>query len=393
MTAISTCGFTRPSLAATRSLGRAGIPVAVAAPFRPALAMWSRFASDSFLVPHPELDAARFASSIAKELTSRYATCALPATDSALWSLSRWRDLLPVGAQRILPPHASVARALDFSALHDLAESVGVKCVSTIRVEPDESLSYVIKKAKKLELPFLIRPIIPWVEREDGTRTMINKRVVFTIAELEQLLRKGCELVLHGFLIESRPASTPMAYGAVCDNGVPFAEVCQVRLREEHPFAEVATAAQTITMDKKVRSISRVLLAALSWQGPAKIELVRLENGELRVVTIKGRLWGSVQLAINAGVDVPLLCYRLADGTAFLSRLVKARPNVQMKWTIGDLRQRLSSFFKGEKMGLKASLPHRQAQNLERYGDVMDWTDPMPFVYELQNIVRNNKAD
>lgn len=404
MTAIVTCGYTRPALAATRSLGRAQIPVAVAMPFRPALAAWSRFATSTFLVPDPHLDARRFARVISKSLQQRYATCAITSTNAALWALSRWRDELPLMAQRIFPPHLSVVRSLDLSALHDLAESVRVPCIDTVRMNPGDPTESVLKNLSGLKPPFLVRPLVPWTEREDGSRRIIENRVVYTLEELRVLLEHHYEVTAGGCLVESRPEGRSIAYVAVCKQGKPFAELFQERLHEARPFSEVATLARTITPIPRAKRLARTILDALSWQGPAKVEMVETPSGEIKLVTVIGRLWGSAQLAINAGVNVPLLCYRLAEDSAQISKtLIKGQPGIQMRWMRGDIKPLVLNTFRKTKQlfgtnqasdNLSNASP---AQINKRYWDVLDLADPMPFFFEVQHatrqIVRKNPME
>ena len=129
MTVLVTCGHTRAGLAAVRALGRANVAVAVAAPMRPALALWSRYATATLLLPDAEQEARRFAAAVADEVSGRAALCALACTDSAVWALSRWRDALPPSARAALPPHEAVVFALDRQALHDRAISLGLPCL------------------------------------------------------------------------------------------------------------------------------------------------------------------------------------------------------------------------------------------------------------------------
>jgi hypothetical protein len=120
MTALVTCGHTRAGLAAVRALGRAGIAVAVGAPVRPALAVWSRYATASLLVPDADKEARRFADVVGKEADGRRAVVVLCQTDAALWALSRWREKLPEPARRVLPPHDGV-----------VGRSIGRRCTTS----------------------------------------------------------------------------------------------------------------------------------------------------------------------------------------------------------------------------------------------------------------------
>ena len=175
VTTIITCGHTRAGLAATRALGRRGNAVAVGAPVRPCLAMWSRYASTTFLVPDAALAARSFVERIADEAAGRHAAMVLAGTDAALWALSRWRETLPAGAQRVLPPHAAVARALDREALHDRARAAGVRGLDSVRVNGPEDLDAACAAlGKRGDMPILVRSRVPWVEREDGGRNVFE---------------------------------------------------------------------------------------------------------------------------------------------------------------------------------------------------------------------------
>ena len=95
MTALVTCGHTRAALAAARSLGRAGLAVAVGAQQRPALAMWSRYSTSTLLLPAPQLSPESFADTISKEVAGRCIQTVFPGTDDALWAMSKWRHAFP----------------------------------------------------------------------------------------------------------------------------------------------------------------------------------------------------------------------------------------------------------------------------------------------------------
>ncbi|MFZ9888912.1 MAG: hypothetical protein ACO3JL_15555, partial [Myxococcota bacterium] len=186
MTALITSGHTRAGLAAVRSLGRAGIACAVGAPMRPALAMWSRYATATLLFPDARRSARAFAAAVAEEAAGRAAVMVVAATDEELWALSRWREDLPESARRILPPHDAVARALDGSTLHDLARGLGVACLDAIRVDGATQVEPALREAAKRGLPALVRSLLPWEEREDGTRRQAEQVPASTIAELRR---------------------------------------------------------------------------------------------------------------------------------------------------------------------------------------------------------------
>lgn len=396
MTALVTCGHTRAGLAAVRALGRAGQAVAVAAPTRPALAMWSRFATATFLVPDANAEARRFAETVASEAAGRECQVVLSATDGALWALSRWRDGLPDGARRVMPPHDAVARCLDRSALHDRARALGIACLPMLRVDRQDDLEPALRKLDRMgPVPVIVRPLMPWVEREDGTRRVAESVSVEDVADVRRLLYSREELARAGCLLEPRPPGRWLCYGAVCDGGRVLAEVFHERLRERGDLSGVSTLARTLEPDGAMRTLAQTLLHSLTWQGPALVEMHRGADGELRLVDVIGRLWGSVGLAIAAGVNVPVLCARLARGSALPAAPVIAEPGHVWRWVVGDLEvmaKRARALLRGfagagilrRKLAALRELADVDDLLLAR-PDVFDAEDPLPFVLEIEH--------
>lgn len=402
MTALVTCGHTRAGLAAVRALGRGRCAVAVAGPSRPALAMWSRYATSTLLVPDAGSEARRFADVVADEAAGRRCPLVLTATDNALWALSRWREQLPEGARRVMPPHDAIARSLDRTALHDRARALGIACIDTLRVDVPEAVEPALRKLDRMgNVPVIIRPLVPWVEREDGTRRLAESIPVAHLADVRRLLYAREELVRGGCLLEPRPEGRWLAYGAVCDDGHVLAEIFQERLRERGDLSGVSTLARTLEPDEEVRTAARSLLESLSWQGPALVEMYRGDDGVLRLVNVIGRLWGSLQLAINAGVNVPMLCDALARGGPLPKVVAVAEPDHVWRWIVGDLEVMakraggLVRRLEGKGVFKKRFAAVRQLLDLDDLlqarPDVFDIDDPLPFVLEIEHRLEESR--
>lgn len=393
MTAIVACGETRQSLSAVRSLGRVGIPIAVCALKRPALSMWSRYASSTFLTSNPAHGAKAYAEQVAYELRGRYAKCALVSSDDAFWALSRYRELLPISARRLLPPHYSVVRALDHEALHHFAHSINVPCASLIRISPDTSEEKISSELEALVFPQLIRPVIPWNERENGILHDNPPFVAYSKNHLRDILKKKKELIDNGFLASAYQSKRAISYIGVSDKGEVLVEGFQERLFELEPSNEVATLALTIEPIAAIRKYAQELLAASQWQGPFKVEFIKDQRGNYRLVSLLGRLWGSMQLSVAAGLNIPLISYRIAEGTLTKDLLKNARPHVRMRWLLGDVMAKMIriSTLRPNLWGLNKLISplswfsHAQKTPISTCYDVFDMEDPMPFLYEIQH--------
>jgi predicted ATP-grasp superfamily ATP-dependent carboligase len=406
MTVLVTCGHTRAGLATVRGLGHADVAVAVGAPMRPALAMWSRYATTTLLLPDAAAEARRFATTVADELVGRQAVGAFASTDAAIWALSRFRHLLPEPARVFLPPHEVVVFALDRSALRDRARALGVAAVPTWRIDgPDDVEPVLLRLQREVanadgRLSALVRPIVPAIEREDGTRRVATAIPVESVGATRRLLYEREELVDSGCIIELRPPGDYLGYGAVCDRGEVVAEVFQERLRERDDLSGVSTLARTIPVDEGMRHAGRTLLRGLNHHGPCLIEFTRGSDGVVRLVNLIPRLWGSLGLAIRAGLNVPWLMLRVARGDAVAGAV--ARPGVVWRWVVGDLEvlaQRFGRLLTGVE---GRGVIRRRAEGLRElfddrdvwraHTDVFDVDDPLPSALELKQHLEEVRA-
>jgi predicted ATP-grasp superfamily ATP-dependent carboligase len=406
MTVLVTCGHTRAGLATVRGLGRAGVAVAVGAPMRPALAMWSRYATTTLLLPDAAAEARRFAATVAEELVGRQAVGAFAATDAAIWALSRFRSALPASALAFLPPHDAVVFALDRSALRDRARALGVAAVPTWRIDAAADVEPVLLRLQREvasadgRLSALVRPIVPAIEREDGTRRVATAIPVESIGATRRLLYEREDLVDSGCIIELRPPGDYLGYGAVCDHGEVVAEVFQERLRERDDLSGVSTLARTIPVDDAMRHAGRTLLRGLNYHGPCLIEFTRGSDGVVRLVNLMPRLWGSLGLAIRAGLNVPWLMLRVARGDAVGGAV--ARPGVVWRWVVGDVEVLAQRFGRLLTRVEGRGVIRRRAEGLRElfdpgdiwrsHADVFDFDDPLPSTLEIKQRLEEVRA-
>jgi predicted ATP-grasp superfamily ATP-dependent carboligase len=78
------------------------------------------------------------------------------------------------------------------------------------------------------------------------------------------------------------------------------------------------------------------LIAAAGVTGFSAVEFRRDAEGRPRLMEINPRLIASMELAVRAGVDFPVLLYRWARGDA-LKGISDYRIGVRMRWLSGDL--------------------------------------------------------
>ncbi len=110
---------------------------------------------------------------------------------------------------------------------------------------------------------------------------------------------------------------------------------------------------------------------------------------------VNGRFWGSLQLAVDAGMNFPLLYYRLAMGEDVPNQF-DYKVGVRSRWLLGDLDQLLirwrhrgaqNGFSRSETSKLRASLDFMKFHQRNLRYEIMRLEDPAPGWYECKAYV------
>jgi predicted ATP-grasp superfamily ATP-dependent carboligase len=202
----------------------------------------------------------------------------------------------------------------------------------------------------------------------------------------------------HPSLIQQRIVGPGIGVFGLFDRGQLLTAFAHKRLREKPPSGGVSVLCESIPVDPRLREEAVRLLGPLGWDGVAMLEYKRDDTtGECFLMEVNGRFWGSLQLAIDAGVDFPYLSCELARG---------GRPEMPQeyevglknRWMLGDLDHLLGRLFHPRRdLSLPETAPSRWRALIEfvastrpRVRDqVMSADDPMPFLHELRAYVRS----
>jgi predicted ATP-grasp superfamily ATP-dependent carboligase len=75
-----------------------------------------------------------------------------------------------------------------------------------------------------------------------------------------------------------------------------------------------ASALREPTYVKKLEELGSRLLQVMKWHGPAMVEFkFDVQDKEFKLMEINPRFWGSLNLAVEAGIDFPYLYYKIAS--------------------------------------------------------------------------------
>jgi len=388
-------------LAITRSLGKSGHWIAVGAETRTSLAGASKYCAESFTYDSPFRSIKAAAQQLSREVMRRNIACLIPAADVSLIPILTHQETLFNGVSIPYPPLQIALQASDKRFLFPLAQKCGVPIPRTIYcdqpVRPGDiysqisSFPVIVKSARSL-----------FVEADrlvHGGVSCVSSR-----EELRRLLAAKDYLHRHSFLVQERIFGTGMGYFVLLHQGKPLAEFSHRRIREKPPAGGVSVYSESTPLRSDIREFSLKLLNSLAWSGIAMVEfkLDRRTNLPM-LMEINGRFWGSLQLAIDAGIDFPTLLVNSISNGAEQRPQVFYKPYIRWRWLLGDLDNMLLRCLKPDKSlslpPLFPSRPRTVMQFLSAFGrrhtgyDTLDRSDMRPFLFELRSYLNQLSHD
>jgi predicted ATP-grasp superfamily ATP-dependent carboligase len=313
-------GFQRGALAAARSFGRAGWAVGVAAPAG-GWAVASRYVRHRHRIRRPR-DGIGFVQDVAEAIGRGRYDLVFPVGDAETLALSAHRSQL--AAVLPYPPHDVVARALDKVAVAEAASACGVPTPQRFELGRDEVLHPVVVKER--------------------VRSAATRRWAAYVAATPAEARARAALIEAAGstpLLEELLVGPLVGYAALVrpDGGI-VADVQQVADRTWPPRAGGSTRAEIVSVDPQLAAGAAALLRELRWCGLVQLQYVGGDDGVPRLIDLNGRFYGSLALAVAAGVDFPLLWAAQALGPP-LPRVAGRPGRTRYQWLEGDLRRAL----------------------------------------------------
>jgi predicted ATP-grasp superfamily ATP-dependent carboligase len=386
-TVLVTDGEQRAALAVVRSLGRAGYNVRLASSSRRSLAGASRFAEGRDVVADPLGAPGQFVEDVRRLIRRHDITLVIPITDAALLALTSRRDEL---GDVVLPwPDAEkVRRVSDKALVADAAQAVGI-CVPEQRIV--SAANEAIEATRGLRFPVVLKPSRSVRESAGGRLAMLEVTHAATPAALRARVAE-LESASFPLLVQKRVIGPGMGVSCLLWGGRLIAHFTHRRLRERPPSGGVSVYAESVEPDQALLERSVALLQRLDWNGVAMVEYkVDAATGEAYLMEINGRFWGSLQLAIDAGVDFPALLAAASAGGAVPSEAPVYRAGVRFRWWWGDVDHLLVRLARSaSRLALPvdapsrltvvrefvaAGAPHRDSDSLRR-------DDPRPFLVD-----------
>jgi predicted ATP-grasp superfamily ATP-dependent carboligase len=307
----------------------------------------------------------------------------LPVTEASL------RVLLPLRRQLAgvilpFPDHETFANVSDKKSILASATELGIAV-------PEQTT--ILSRNEIADLPIEYPVVLkPWVSvvAEAGRNRKLGVMHVRDRDELMTALDRFPDAA-YPVLAQRRIVGPGVGVFLLRWNGRTVASFAHRRIREKPPSGGVSVYRESVVVPAAWVEQAERLLESVGWSGVAMVEFkVDEATGRPFLMEINGRFWGSLQLAVDAGVDFPRLLLDLATGQPAGGAPVY-RSGIRLRWEWGDLDHLLARVRNSDaKLHLPPGSPSRLATIAQvllpwRPGDrweILRPGDPGPFLRE-----------
>lgn len=293
------------SVAAIRSLGRAGLNTVAATDKPLSPASYSKYCTETVSVPSPNESLDRYKETLLALAAREDVKAILPLREADVYLLSKYCSEFSEFIEPVWPAFDTLQNVQNRDTLLTIAEGLDIPTPeSQLLTEwPDETDPHVVKSTYSIV-----------VDEEHSTANYHDVQTIHPESDRPDVNAVVEEMNHVPLVQEFVPNGGEYGFFALYDRGEPVATFQHERIRSSTYTGGHSVYRKAVDIPVLDR-YGRKLLDELEWHGPAMVEFRRdKRDGTYNLMEINPRFWGSLALPIQAGVDFPYLYYRLATG-------------------------------------------------------------------------------
>jgi predicted ATP-grasp superfamily ATP-dependent carboligase len=258
-------------------------------------ACYSKYASKKLFFPSPKKDGAGFLNALLNQLIKEKYDLLMPVGFLSFEVCMHNKEEIRKYTSVNLTTDESFALASNKLTTYRFAQENGIACPKTYFLKSREEI-------KTLEVPFPIVIKAPFEMGKNVVEYAHSQNEM--VAKFEMLCNK------YNFTEPNLPVVQQFIVGdgygffAFYENGKCVKQFMHKRIRE-YPVSGGASVCAESFYDKQLEEHGKKMLDLVKWNGVAMVEFKKHTDGEYKLMEINPKFWGSLELALAAGVNFP----------------------------------------------------------------------------------------
>ncbi len=291
-----------------------------------ALCFFSKFTNNKFIIPHPKENEENFLTEIIKILKeNKYATI-IPVSYLSFQILSKNIKSIKKYTNLTITSYQNILSASNKIETYKIAEKLKIPYPKTYYIEtPNEINNLSIKYPCVIKAPL-----------------EMGKNLVEYARNFSELKKKYHKILSSYKFKEAQPIIQEYIKGegagffAFYKKGKLINWFIHKRIRE-YPVSGGASTVAKSYYNEKIFENGKKILDYLGWEGVAMVEFKKDNaSGTYKLMEINAKFWGSLELAISAGVNFPEML--VLDALNLDIPQIRKYQNVKFQWILsGDI--------------------------------------------------------
>jgi predicted ATP-grasp superfamily ATP-dependent carboligase len=401
MRVLVTDGHFRKTLAVVRSLGQKGVQVTVGERTFLNTSFFSKYCTKRLVYPSPRQAPNQFIEFFLKEIEKNHYDCLFPMEEETLLLLVKYHSEISKYTYLLSPDLKKIEFVRDKKNLMEFAEKIGIPAPRTFYVAPSRTLALEGGgEGKAVSPPFQEEGISGALSLSPGGRgegeggslssillpAVIKPRI--SSGSFGIVYVKKSEDLIPSYQNVHERFPFPLIQEWIPDGGgtygfsALFDEASNVKAAFVHKKLRMypvqggpSTLGEGVE-HPRIMELGLSLLKSLNWVGVGMAEFkVDPRDGIPKLMEVNPRFWGSLQLAIDSGVDFPYLILRMARRESF-EPILHYAVGKRFRWLLlGDILHFLNN---PNRFHLDPSFFHFFDPNTSY--DVVSEDDPLPLL-------------
>lgn len=376
----------RSALATTRSLGQHNVSVITCDESATSLAGSSKYSQKYLTSPSPSDDSKQFIQYLVKVIKEFDISIVFPMTELTTTLLLVNKEQFE-GVTLPFSNIETVNLLADKCSLMRLAKQLDIPYPKTMFESGSNNTDIDFDC---MDFPLVLKPGKSWLI---SNQQWIHTEVKFanTADEARDILKNDPAFHQHPFMIQKCVAGHGEGIFSLYNDKSSVTFFRHQRIREKPPWGGVSVLSKSAELDPTLHEYSKKLLDHVGWHGIAMVEFKVDSDGTAYLMEINTRFWGSLQLAIDAGVNFPWMLYQISCGSS-VDPVTSYSTKNKLRWLLGDfdslyiyLKSNKYSFSQKAKRVLHFFTPTSHNTKYE----VNRWSDLGPFKWEIKHYLND----